>query len=605
LLSAIYAEGIFVKLTLALSILILLLIFPFSALAKTGVIVVQVVDYEGRPLRDIKIGVMGNGSSQITDDEGRASIELGNQAREGAFVNLQLLSTPAGIGFVMFSPESGRTAIPLFSNEPDNFVKIILVKAGDLLTLNNRYIVQIIALRIGQSNAINTQDQQPAVTTGTIAKQLGLKQVDVEKALANLALEANDSYGRGVSEMAQSNFVGASDEFEKSFQYRMKRKQEDEHRDTSEAYDAAYNFGLASSNAGYFKKAIEGFTAAIQMRPLEPAPQAGLGWALVRNGDAEGGIEQLTSARNKAQTRFGLYGPEVAAYEQDLGAEFIAVGKFQEADLSLRHAEIIADGAFGTESIPASHSMLLRSNLLLAEADQLSGQSTATYEVGPNGIDRLGTRRSFEISDLLLKIHDLDEAGILARKSISIREKSAENSDLGMALAQETLARVLLQQDDPHGTEQCYQAALAIRSSLLKKDTMVTAGWLGQLGLVQAQLNDLESAERTLSEAQRMTLKVSGRRSTQFADLLTRIAALKSAQDKDIEARDLLVESREIIQSLFGPDDRRTRAADDAIERFDASSRVKNTTLARWNHEWPVPKRSFDLNALCPKAPSL
>ena len=118
--------------------------------AEAGILVVHVEDTQHHPIRGVQIGVLGNGGTAVTLDDGKARIALAPQTKEKSWVSLQILQTPPGKDFVMVSPWDYRVLVPSFQNEADNFVPVVVVQRGDRSALENGNFLIALAAKINR-----------------------------------------------------------------------------------------------------------------------------------------------------------------------------------------------------------------------------------------------------------------------------------------------------------------------------------------------------------------------------------------------------------------------------------------------------------------------
>jgi hypothetical protein len=100
-----------------------------SIVAEQGILVVNVRNAADVPVPGVQIGTVGDGATAMTANTGRARIRLANQTRPGSMVTLQL------------APYGGRTAVPSFDNESDNYVAVLVIKRGDRQALENAAVL--------------------------------------------------------------------------------------------------------------------------------------------------------------------------------------------------------------------------------------------------------------------------------------------------------------------------------------------------------------------------------------------------------------------------------------------------------------------------------
>jgi len=117
-------------------VLILIFLLVISAVAEEGVLVLSVMDPKRHPFAGVKIGVEGGGGSpQISDQNGKARLALAKGTKPGTPVELQIGNQPSGIDVDILSPFQGQAFVLPFDNEQVNFLRVVLVRSGDLAAL--------------------------------------------------------------------------------------------------------------------------------------------------------------------------------------------------------------------------------------------------------------------------------------------------------------------------------------------------------------------------------------------------------------------------------------------------------------------------------------
>lgn len=66
--------------------------------AESGVVLVHVKDVQGHAIRGLQIGVVGNGGSDVTGDDGKARITLAKNTKPKSWITLQILTSPYASG---------------------------------------------------------------------------------------------------------------------------------------------------------------------------------------------------------------------------------------------------------------------------------------------------------------------------------------------------------------------------------------------------------------------------------------------------------------------------------------------------------------------------
>src|SRR5690348_16096670 len=104
--------------------------------AEDGVLVLHVVDTQGKAISGVILTVGGDSStSSPTNRAGRTRIKLAPQSKPGSEVALVIVR--ANWDLVFISPWNGRIIIPPFQDKPENVVEIVLAQRGDRVLLES------------------------------------------------------------------------------------------------------------------------------------------------------------------------------------------------------------------------------------------------------------------------------------------------------------------------------------------------------------------------------------------------------------------------------------------------------------------------------------
>src|SRR5208283_1626342 len=183
--------------------------------AESGYLVVHVEDVQRHPIGGVQIGTAGDGGSAFTGDDGKARIPLAKETKEKSWVSLQILKSPPHKDFVMVSPWDYRAVVPLFENESENFVKVVVVQRGDRLALESGTALAALTAQINKANAPKSADKQapqedPKANLAAVAKQYGLTPADLDQAIRAWGAKATDPYEAGLAALYERNYAKAS-----------------------------------------------------------------------------------------------------------------------------------------------------------------------------------------------------------------------------------------------------------------------------------------------------------------------------------------------------------------------------------------------------------
>jgi uncharacterized protein YkwD len=113
------------------AVLILIFLLVTCVVAEEGKLLVIVRDVGKHPFRDVKIGLEGGGGSPgTTDENGKARLTLAPGTKPASWVELYIDAAPEGLDLVIESPEDGRTMVPPWENENENYVKVKVTRRG-------------------------------------------------------------------------------------------------------------------------------------------------------------------------------------------------------------------------------------------------------------------------------------------------------------------------------------------------------------------------------------------------------------------------------------------------------------------------------------------
>jgi hypothetical protein len=184
--------------------------------AEEGILVLHVADTQRKPLSSVEISTMGDGTSDITDDEGKARLGLAVGTTPGKWVSLQIVSTQQGHpDWVFIDPWNSRVIVPPFENETENFVPIVLARRGDRAMLESGQAIKALISQINAANAAKPKDElltdaQRQKVLEEKAAEFGLEPEELDAAIRAWAEKAEDPYDKGLAEYYEENYPEAT-----------------------------------------------------------------------------------------------------------------------------------------------------------------------------------------------------------------------------------------------------------------------------------------------------------------------------------------------------------------------------------------------------------
>ncbi|HEV2667405.1 MAG TPA: hypothetical protein VG324_20985, partial [Blastocatellia bacterium] len=196
-----------------LSLVCLAAFAAITAQAQSRILLVKVLNFKDRPIRNVSVGLEGSGSPALTDDRGMAGIKLAPQIKPGTWVTLEA----SGGDFAFVSPWNRKVLIPPFGNESAPIVTVYLTTRGFRENLESgRFAVALAA----KFNATLTTEEERKAALAEVARSYGVTPEDADRAIREWGKQAFDPYDRGVIALYQQNYSEATTRLSRSYEMR-------------------------------------------------------------------------------------------------------------------------------------------------------------------------------------------------------------------------------------------------------------------------------------------------------------------------------------------------------------------------------------------------
>ncbi len=116
------------------AILLVTLLLGTPALAEQGVLVLRVVDVDGSPVAEVRVGLTG-ASSQFSDQNGQARLRLPPATKPADAVTLEILNPWNNQVLKFISPFNRMVRVPPWEDKPDNVDEVTVAKKHDVAVL--------------------------------------------------------------------------------------------------------------------------------------------------------------------------------------------------------------------------------------------------------------------------------------------------------------------------------------------------------------------------------------------------------------------------------------------------------------------------------------
>ena len=294
-----------------------LLILSCSAWAEQGVLTVHVKDTLGHPISEIRLSTEGDGSlSPPTDVSGKTRIKLSPQTQPSSRITLQIVSSPTHHDYVFIDPWDSRVQVPLFDNQSENYVSVVVVERGNRLILEDPKALRAIVSRLNKEN-VGTASNDGSTRQNalrTVADSFGLSPVDIDKALKAWKV-SDDSFEKGLKNYYLGRYPEAIGDLTDAYS----KRRADLRGVLLPLADSLYR-------ASRYPEAVVKYKEAISLSGDDPALLVKLASALEQNGDFEGSKDTATQAVEAAKAEHGKLSPEAADALFTLGSIYINHG---------------------------------------------------------------------------------------------------------------------------------------------------------------------------------------------------------------------------------------------------------------------------------------
>jgi tetratricopeptide (TPR) repeat protein len=262
------------------SLFLLLLFCP--ALVAQQKLNVQVSDAEDHPVKGLRITTKSPGSTETTDNSGKATITF---TPVQGLIPLVIVSPP---DWDFISPWQRSVTVP-----PD-FWSIVVVPRGQREILEHPHVVKALAAR---ANALqgrrSTEDFPPTAETRrraveTVAAEVGLMPGDVDRKIEGLAV-SDDIYSRALGRLYEHSYRDAAELFSRALEEA--EGESDPSARVERGSSAAFFLGQALFEEGRFQESAQAYKRAAELRPNDPIILNNEGLSLSKAGDYKGAQE--------------------------------------------------------------------------------------------------------------------------------------------------------------------------------------------------------------------------------------------------------------------------------------------------------------------------
>lgn len=326
------------------ALVLLSLMLSTAASAEQGILVVHVSDPLDRPVAGISIGTKGDGSMEITGDDGKARIRLAADTAVGTPVTLMLGpqdELEASEQWVFKSPENGRTSVPSFENESENFVPVVLIRRRAMEEVA-AIVEGLVASRTAELERRESEyrAQIEALTDAVQALAVQRGETDAPPGIE----EALDQLAKGETEAAERIFNEVLE------------------RESSEAATARREAAAAARHLGALaflhdtQEALGYYRRAVELDPENPRGWNPLGHLLLRIGElaeAEAAYEKVRKCGKSGGDRSWM-----AAAVGNLGLIYYTRGELERAEDMHRKALEINQQLGSQEGMAADYGNL-------------------------------------------------------------------------------------------------------------------------------------------------------------------------------------------------------------------------------------------------------
>ena len=252
--------------------------------AQNGVLFVHVSDPQESPISGVVLSTESLGTtSPPTDDAGKTRIKLPPQTKPNDSVTLQMVR-PRNLVFI--SPWDGRTRVPSFDNESENFVSVKLVGRGQKAALQDERVLVTLLKRLNDATPLTSSDMELSErereeNRREVAEEFGLDPSDIDQALREWGRETENPFEKGLAALYEERYAEASDFLSTSLEIREQK----EERETAAALDKARFLGRALYQEGKYLDSATAFQKAVDRRNDDPLLLNALGLSLHKAGN--------------------------------------------------------------------------------------------------------------------------------------------------------------------------------------------------------------------------------------------------------------------------------------------------------------------------------
>ena len=468
----------------------IVLLAPWLLQAEQAILVLHIKDLHNHPIENVRLRAGDTSVSAPTDNYGEARIQLPPHTKPNAGASLEIVGDLKGRDLVFISPWDGRTRVPPFDNEADNFVPVTLAERGDRACLENSDCIRAAAARINKENAPKaagerTSEQQIQEALQTVAKQFELTPQDIDQAIRAWGERAEDPYDKGLAALYEKRYPEASVQLEQSFKLRKKTEAEA----IEKTADAAFFLGQSLYVQGKYRESAEAYEEARARGPNDATVLNNLAVSWHAAGDYDKAEPLCRRALAIDEKTLGPEHPDVARDLNNLALLLDAKGDYAGAEPLYWRALAIHEKALGPEHPDVARDLNNLAGVLQAKGDYAGAEPLYRRALAINektlGPEHPDVARDLNnLAGVLQAKGDYVGAEPLCRRALAINEKALGPEHPDVATDLNNLALLLDAKGDYVGAEPLYRRALAINEKTLGPEHPDVATHLNNLALL-------------------------------------------------------------------------------------------------------------------------
>ncbi|MGI8770974.1 MAG: tetratricopeptide repeat protein [Acidobacteriaceae bacterium] len=542
---------------------------------------IEVESLRHRPVTGVELGTRGGGNAAVSGTDGKVLLRLPSTTNPGDVEVLDVLGSPPGRDYVLYSPDDSRIVIPSFSNRRHAYLKIVVVPRGDERLLENPNVLRSFARRAASPLGVGISSGQPSAidiprALAYLSSRYGLPSQDIDSAIRAWGRHATTAYDLGLAALYNLNYPLASVQLGIA---KVERREDLDNAVRAVAIkraryaDTVCLLSTSEFAEGKYAAAVENSRECVTYRPSNTEALEVLALSLDMSAQYQEASEIFSRALAvdssvSVQDEFAI-----ARDLNNLGGLLEEEGRLREAEETYRKA--LAAIPENTPKAEGARAPILNNLGLLLNKVGQSAQAEPLLQQALQINERLVPKDpgkvALNLGNLAL-VHETEfrysQAGPEYRAALELSISIPGGENITTIHISMTYATLLQREGDFIAAAALLKKALRFWETNVGPTHPLVANVLSNLAMSLVAEGHLDEAEGMLDRAMSILIQNFGPVHQSIASVLENLAAIEGMRGNPVIAGPLFAEAYEMSRATLGPSAEQTRLAFRSLEAY-------------------------------------